>query len=302
MRTPLLALLVASTASVLALTVTGASAVAQSEPSPAVTEQPNLVYATVDGEPILLDAYLPATTPKQRPAVVLIHGGGWGTGTSTDFVDYARQLALVGFVVFSINYRLAPAHPYPAAVDDVRAAIRWLRAPAQVAAFHIDPTRIGTWGASAGGHLAGMLATLGRGSLAKGARVRVAISWSGPMDFTLESGTYSSVMPPDDTPVPAFLHCSYADAGCAATEAAASPITHVDKTDAPMLLANSEGELVPPNQATRMADALKAAHVKYQLIIYPGVRHAGAFGDDAFPPTLAFLERYLGKPVAPTAG
>jgi acetyl esterase/lipase len=282
--------------------VTSMPAVAQSEPSPAVVEQPNLVYATVDGEPILLDAYLPVTTPKHRPAVVLIHGGGWGTGTRADFVDYARKLALVGFVVFSIDYRLAPAHPYPAAVDDVRTAIRWLRAPAQVAAFHIDPARIGTFGSSAGGHLAGMLATLGRGSLAKGARVRVAISWSGPMDLTLESDTYSSVMPPDNTPVPAFLHCSYVDAGCTATEAAASPITHVDKTDAPMLLANSEGELVPPNQATRMADALKAAHVKYQLIIYPGVRHGGAFGDDAYPPTLAFLERYLGKPRAPTAG
>jgi hypothetical protein len=50
-----------------------------------------------------------------------------------------------------------------------------------------------------------------------------------------------------------------------------------------------------------MADALEAAHVKYRLIIYPGVRHAGTFGDDAFPATLAFLDHYLGKPVAPKA-
>ncbi len=296
MRVPFFALLLSSIA---AFGAVGGPAVAQSEPSPSVTEQQDIVYTTVDGEPVLLDAFLPMTSVKKRPAVVLIHAGGWAIGDQTSFVDDARLLSQLGFVVFSIDYRLAPEHPYPAAIDDVRAAIRWLRQPAQVTAFHIDPKKIGAFGASAGAHLAGMLATLGHGSLTKSSRIQVAVSWSGPMDFTLERDTYSSVQ--GTTNVRDFLGCAPADPGCLATEAAASPITYVDKTDAPMLIANSEAELVPVDQATRMADALKAAQVQYQLIVLPGVRHAGAFQPDVWNDTVAFLERYLGKPVAPVA-
>jgi acetyl esterase len=295
MRVPFFAALLSSIAAFGAL---GAPALAQSEPSPSVTEQHDIVYTTVDGEPVTLDAFVPMTSVKKRPAVVLIHAGGWAIGDKTSFVDDARLLSQLGFVVFSINYRLAPEHPYPAAVDDVRAAIRWLRQPAHVMAFRIDPKKIGAFGASSGAHLAGLLATLGHGSLTKGSRIQVAISWSGAMDFTIESDTYTAVT--GTTNVRDFLGCAPADPGCLATEAAASPITYVDKSDAPMLLANSEAELVPVDQATRMADALEAAQVKYQLIILPGVRHGGAYQPDVWDDTVAFLERFLGKPVAPT--
>ena len=65
-------------------------AVAESEPSPLVTEQQNIAYTTVDGEPILLDAFLPNTAMKRRPAIVLLHAGGWAIGDKTSFVDDAR--------------------------------------------------------------------------------------------------------------------------------------------------------------------------------------------------------------------
>jgi acetyl esterase len=295
------AALAALVMTVIALITVGTSvpAVAQSEPSPAVTEQQNIAYATIDGEPILLDALLPNTSARRRPAIVLIHAGGWAIGDKVSFVDDARLLSQLGFVVFSVNYRLAPLHPYPAAVDDVRTAIRWLRLPTQVANFRIDPKKIGAFGASSGAHLAGLLATLGHGSLSRGSRINAAISWSGPMDFTLESDTYTAVV--GTTNVSDFLGCTPADPGCAATEAAASPITYVDKSDAPMLLANSEAELVPVDQATRMADALTAAGVQHQLIVLPGIRHAGAYQPDVWDATVAFLDRYLGQPVAPIA-
>ena len=71
-------------------------AVADSVPSPSVTEQNDVVYATVDGAPVLLDAFLPNTAAKKRPAVVLVHGGGWASGDKTSFVDEARLLAQRG--------------------------------------------------------------------------------------------------------------------------------------------------------------------------------------------------------------
>jgi acetyl esterase len=277
---------------------TAPQAGAQSVPSPSVAEQNDIVYTTVDGEPVLLDAFLPNTSPKKRPAIVLLHAGGWAVGDKTSFVDDARLLSQLGFVVFSLNYRLAPQHPYPAAVDDVRAAIRWLRKPAQVASFRIDPKKIGAFGSSAGAHLAGLLATLGHGSLSRGSRISVAISYSGPMDFTIESDTYSAVM--GTTLVRDFLACVPADSGCLATETAASPITYVDKSDAPMLIVNSEAELVPVDQATRMDGALTAAGVAHRTMVLTGVRHAGAYEPDVWDDTVAFLERYLGTPVPPT--
>ena len=77
MRGPLFAVLLSSIA---ALGVLSVPAVAQSEPSPSVTEQNDIVYATVDGEPILLDAFLPNTSVTHRPAIVLLHAGGWSVG------------------------------------------------------------------------------------------------------------------------------------------------------------------------------------------------------------------------------
>jgi dienelactone hydrolase len=118
------------------------------------------------------------------------------------------------------------------------------------------------------------------------------------MDFTIESDTYTSVI--GTTNVRDFLACVPDAPGCLATEAAASPITYVDKSDAPMLIANSEAELVPVDQATRMDAALTTAGVAHQTIVLPGIRHAGAYQPDVWDDTVAFLDRYLGKPTPPT--
>jgi acetyl esterase len=284
------------------LVVAPAGAVDSTDPPPAsttvssVSVSRDIVYTTVDGEQIKLDAYVPTAKTTKRPAILLVHGGAWAGGDKLDFTDDGMKLATLGYVAFSVNYRLAPAHPYPAAVDDVETAVRWVRAPAQVKTYAIDPKRIGAVGASAGGQLVGMLATLGSGSLTKGARIKAAVSWSGPMDFSLWPLALLANVP-IGVEVLQFLNCAPGQATCA-NVTAASPIDHIDKTDAPMLLANSDHELVGLNHATSMDAALKAAGVAEQLVVFPGNRHAQAYGTDIWPQTVAFLEQYVGKPPA----
>ena len=163
---------VTSVVAAAALVVTALAAPAGAQ---AVRVKRDVTFRTVDGEKLALDVYQPATKGKDRPAVVVIHGGGWTQGDKAWFAQQGDQLAERGFVAFSVNYRLAPAHPYPAAVEDVEAAVEWVRKNAKK--YGVDPKRIGALGGSAGGHLTGLLATDGDGSLAKGHRVAAAVSW-----------------------------------------------------------------------------------------------------------------------------
>jgi acetyl esterase/lipase len=249
----------------------------------------DVTYRKVDGEKLALDVYGPAKKGKDRPAVVVIHGGGWRGGDKRLFADQGNQLAESGFVAFSVNYRLAPAHPYPAAVDDVEAAVEWVRKHADD--YGVDPKRIGALGGSAGAHLTGMLATVGDSARDRGHRIAAAVSWSGPMDFR-NAGTPGS---PSNArgAVQTFLGC--APDACPDKYAEASPITHVDKTDAPMLLVNSTMELVPQAQAGTMKAALDEAGVANQAIILPGRAHSRAYANRVWDETVTFLENYLKK-------
>jgi len=259
----------------------------------AVTVERDVVYRTVDGEALGADVYLPAEDGKKRPAVLVVHGGGWVAGEKEWFADQGTQLAEAGYVAVSVDYRLAPAHPFPAAVDDVQAAVKWLRKRKQVKAYGIDPDRIGALGGSAGAHLVGMLGALGRGSLEKGARVAAAVEWSGPMDLTRLVAAFDSGTAPDRVVAP-FLGCTQGDCP-AKTAEAASPFTHVDKTDAPILLINSDAELVSLALVQPMVDALEDAGVEHELLVLPGNRHSRAYSADVMDDTIAFFDEHLVK-------
>jgi alpha-L-fucosidase 2 len=116
----------------------------------------DIEYGTAGGESLKLDAYVPDGAGP-FPAVILVHGGGWNAGDKSGgpkkgyMAPMQEPLAKAGFAWFSINYRLAPKHPYPACIEDVETAIRWVKAHA--AEYHLDPTRIALSGESAGGHL-----------------------------------------------------------------------------------------------------------------------------------------------------
>ena len=259
----------------------------------AVSVERDVVYRTVDGESLRADVYLPADSGDERPVVLLVHGGGWSRGDRTEHEEQGRLLAEAGFVAVSVDYRFAPAHRYPAAVDDVQAAVRWLRKKAQRNAYGIDPNRIGALGGSAGGHLVGLLAVLGEGRLDRRARVAAVVAWSGPMDLARAAAhiDVGDVLILGDA-LMAFLGCS---PGSCNDETAwdASPLTHVDGSDAPMLLVNSENELIPLRLVQPMADALDAAGVDNRLLTLPGNRHSGQFAPDVWDDTLSFLQEQL---------
>lgn len=114
----------------------------------------DLVYSEAGGVKLLMDIYLP-WQPGPRPAVLLVHGGGWLGGSKAGYREIGPMLARKGYAACAINYRLAPDHPYPAAMDDCHRAIRWLRAHGPE--FGIDPKRIAAMGDSAGGHLVALI-------------------------------------------------------------------------------------------------------------------------------------------------
>jgi len=147
-----------------------------------------LTYASRDGVDLLLDLYLP-TNPIRRPVptIVFLHGGGWSGGTRTTGPDFNRYFAQDGFAMASIEYRLTPSITFPANVEDVRTAIRWLKANAS--SHGLDPDRVCLWGTSAGGHLATVAALAPRGlfegtdNLKQSSAVRCVLDAYGPTQF-----------------------------------------------------------------------------------------------------------------------
>jgi acetyl esterase/lipase len=219
----------------------------------------------------------------------MIHGGGWRTGDKATWAEEANRLAERGWVAFSINYRLDEPSLFPAEVDDVQTAVRWVRSHARE--YGIDTTRVGALGESAGGHLAAMLATLGSGPLDAGARIRVGAAWSPPTDLSALARSRG------DQWATSVMGCTLST--CADKLAQASPVTHVDGGDAPLYLVNSSDEQIPLSQAQALNDRLGAAAVDHQLDVLPGSRHALDYRRDAWAPTLAFLDKYLGAAPVP---
>lgn len=170
----------------IAIAVAGASAIGgQKAEAP---QMRTLAYASRDGVDLLLDLYLPAN-PIRRPipTIVFLHGGGWSGGTRTTGPDFNRYFAQDGFAMASIEYRLTPSITFPANVEDVRTAIRWLKANA--ATHGLDPDRVCLWGTSAGGHLAAVAGLAPRGqfegtdNIKYSSAVRCVLDAYGPTRF-----------------------------------------------------------------------------------------------------------------------
>ena len=261
-------------------------------------------YCTGAGQSLLMDVFIPKSRNRMpTPAVLWIHGGGWERGDKNGNSG-AQLLAKEGFVTASLFYRLSGEWPFPANIEDCKCAIRFLRANA--AKFGIDPERIGVAGASAGGHLAELVATADKSAGLEGdggwesvsSRVQAAAAYYGVSDFTV--GEMQFQHHTGQVVVKLFQGTEKEKPELYKR---ASPIYYVSKDDPPLLLVHGEeDDLVPFDQSVRMAEAYRRAELPVEII---AVKHAGhdfaQVGDAPVSPTVEvihqntviFFKRYL---------
>jgi acetyl esterase/lipase len=185
---------------------------------------------------------------KPLPVIICIHGGGWYKGDRTAMTNLAQALASRGFVAATISYRLSGEAKFPAAIQDCKAAVRFLRANA--AKYGIDTSALGVTGLSAGGHLAALLTTSGGvkelegdgGNASQSSTVQAGVAMGAQSD--LESKRIGELSSKADDP---FYRTFLGDAQSAIpqTYALASPRHHLDKADPPLLF--MAGELDDPS-------------------------------------------------------
>lgn len=271
--------------------------VSPSDPAASPFVLRDVPYRTIDGHALALDVYRP---PGEGPfsAVLTIHGGAWRMGSKAMDAPLATRLVKEGFAVFAVDYRLAPAAKNPAQIDDCVAALQFVRAHARE--YRVDPKRIGAMGASAGAHLAALLATRDEGadpkstdpSRRESTRLSCVAVWFGPM--LLVKPRAERPRGPEQWVVD-FMGAS-ADA---AAYRAVSPLTFVSPDDPPFLLVHgTKDDLVSIRQSEMFEAALRNANVPCELVRVEGGGHGDFILRDPdgeyWAKTVRFLKARLG--------
>lgn len=239
--------------------------------------------------PLSMDVFR-APDAERRPAVVLVHGGGWREGSKGQLSRYALDLATAGYVTVEPSYRLSGEATFPAALTDVKAAIRSVRSRA--GEFGVDPDRIGALGHSAGGHLAALSAVTGDdpafepdGAPDASSRLAAAVGVSGIYD--LEAARENG-----DEAVERFLGGDPDERP--ERYGAASVATHADADDPPLLLSHARDDgVVPVSQSERGHETLRAAGVDAELHLVDGGGHVFLHSSSWYPETLPRYREFL---------
>lgn len=274
----------------------------------AIREARNVTYARRAGQPLQFDISWSEGGPP-APLIILLHGGGWASGSRTHLAAEVRAFARRGYTAATVQYRLTQGgrNEFPAAIIDVRCALRVLRGRAPE--YNIAPARVAAMGYSAGGHLASLLGTgagvpgldgdcgdTPGGVGSDDVSVQAVVSYAGPQDLRV-SGPYTQEQA---ALVTHFLGVFPGDDPATAT--LASPIAHVSAGDPPFLMVHgTDDDLVPVDQSRRMAAALRQVLAPASVIELRGVGH-GFVGLSSSDVGLvrctvdAFLTRWLGQP------
>jgi acetyl esterase/lipase len=289
-------------AAVLGLLALATATPTLAQKGPAVPEdvifESGIEYANPDDQHLQLNLARPKSGNAALPAVICIHGGGFRAGKRESYDGLCIRLAQHGHVAMTVSYRLAPKFRFPAAVHDVKAAVRWARANA--AKYRIDPARIGVTGGSAGGHLAQFLGVTGDvrafegsgGNAEQSSKVACVVNVYGPSDFTRSYG--KSVDAAEVLPL--FLGGNLETAR--PLHIRASPLYWVTPNAAPTLcIHGTEDKYVAHEQAVWMVDRLRAAGVEAELLTLPGAGHGfkGKDAETAEKALFGFFDKYLKK-------
>jgi acetyl esterase/lipase len=240
---------------------------AQFDSSKLGTVEKDTTYCTVDGVELKMDVYYPSQNNGRFPVTMYVHGGGWSSGDKAQGAGAIEipELQKAGFLVVSVNYRLAPEYVFPAMIEDVKCAVRSLRAHAEE--YNLDPNRIGVWGGSAGGHLVALLGTSDESAgldvgeyLEYSSRVQAVVDMFGPADLTVQfNGGYESA------------RRVFGDFDAAL----ASPVTYVTADDPPFLMLHGEKDaLVPIEQSEILLAALQSVGVPAELVPVVNANHS----------------------------
>jgi acetyl esterase/lipase len=273
---------------------------------------PDITYTKAGNVELQLDIALPKDGSGPFPAIVCVHGGGWHSGSRKSYTPIIWQCAQRGYVGVTVSYRFAPQHKFPAQIEDVKAAVRWLRANA--AKYKIDPDRIGATGSSAGGYLVGLLGVTskndgleGNGGYAdQSSRVQAVVPMFGGFDLTV-AWENAPKQPPVEA---AYLRkvCEDFLGGVPSARPEkwkqASPVSYVTKDDPPFLLIHGTADtLVPIEQSELMERKLKEIGVPVELMRVQGSGHVfkGKDLEDVSNATFAFFDKHLKRSVSKPA-
>lgn len=282
--------------------IKGTPAIAVS--STTLEEHLDVVYAKYGDRAMHLDLIRPKNASGDLPAVLLVHGGGWTQGNKTRFHAMAQALAWRGYVTASVEYRLAGEAKFPAAIHDVNAAIRWLRANSKQ--YGIDPQRIAAVGGSAGGHLVALAAAAPEvkelqgdgGNPEVSSRLQAAVVMAGPLDLTSGPVAERSRKEPDSN-VNQWLGKTIDQAP--ELYKLASPVTHLSEKTPPILF--QHGELDRPEQNLAARERLRELKVACPIEVYHQGKHGCWNEHPWFEPMVgdmdAFLRRVLKHQIAP---
>jgi len=252
----------------------------------------DITYCVMDGQPQKMDIYLP-DRGGPWPMVVYVHGGSWMSGDKAETLGFGGELA-EGYAVISLNYRLYPDVRFPKMIEDVKCAIRSLRAHA--AQYNLDPNRIAAIGSSAGGHLVSLLGSSDQSAgwdvgeyLDQSSRVQAVVALAPATDFSQE------FLDPEN-------QMQLLDLFGQQNLLTASPITYVSPDDPPFLLIHGDQDtLLPMQQSQSMYTELQEAGVPSQLVIVKNADHSLSAADGSATPNseqirlivFEFLAAYL---------
>ncbi|MDJ0521493.1 MAG: alpha/beta hydrolase [Planctomycetota bacterium] len=249
----------------------------------------DIVFKEVDGEQIGVDVYQPKGDTSPNPLILIIHGGYWKAGDKSVHRQQGIEFAELGYTAAAMNYRLSAKHKFPAAIEDIRDSILHLIENAKT--YNIDPTRIVTYGGSAGGHLSAFMGlaanTAGKPYVAglDANAFKGIITLYGMHDLTL---TIQREHPFTEQ----FIGKPYEEAQAIYRDA--SPIAHVDSSDPPVLLIHGslDGSVSVKN-SDMLVRSLEAAGVRHTYDRVEGWPHAMDFFSPIGERTLWFVHRFL---------